>query len=119
MFEYGPRSRNYLQMLDAVHKQGFTLCLASFRTSPVESLYVDEHESYLGTRHAKLTLKFAAKMKSLPKQLHMSRCLIINIRSCLIRSQISLKYLVLESSSSLLLLTLIYVSSWRHLHIFH
>ena len=31
-------------MLDPVHIQGLRLCLGEFRSSPVESLYVDAHE---------------------------------------------------------------------------
>ena len=57
---------SYLQMLDPIHNQGLILCLGSFRTSPVESLYVDAHEPSLGARRAKLSLQYANKIKSLP-----------------------------------------------------
>ena len=36
--------KSYLQMLDPVHNQGLRLCLGAFRTSPVESLYVNAHK---------------------------------------------------------------------------
>ena len=39
-----------------VHNQGLRLCLGTFRTSPVESLYVDNHEPSLGARPTKLLL---------------------------------------------------------------
>ena len=54
-------------MLDPIHNQGLRLCLGAFRTSPVESLYVDAHEPCLGDRRAKLSLQYASKIKSLPK----------------------------------------------------
>ena len=64
---YGSARKSYLQMLDPIHNQGLRLCLGAFRTSPVESLYVDVHEPYLGARRAKLSLQYASKIKSLPK----------------------------------------------------
>ena len=54
-------------MLDPVHNQGLRLCLGAFRTSHVESLYVDAHEPCLGARRAKLSLQYASKIRSLPK----------------------------------------------------
>ena len=64
---YGSARKPYLQMLDPIHNQGLRLCLGAFRTSPVESLYVDAHEPCLGARRAKLSLQYASKIKSLPK----------------------------------------------------
>ena len=64
---YGSARKSYLQMLDPIHNQGLKLCLGAFRTSPVESLYVDAHEPCLGARRAKLSLQYASKIKSLPK----------------------------------------------------
>ena len=54
-------------MLDPIHNQGLRLCLGSFRTSPVESLYVDAHETCLGARCAKVSLQYAFKVKLVPK----------------------------------------------------
>ena len=54
-------------MLDILNNQGLRLCLGAFRTSPVESLYVDAHEPSLGARRAKLSLQYASKINSLPK----------------------------------------------------
>ena len=42
---YGPARKSYLQMLVSVHNQVLRVCLGAFRTSPVQSLYVDAHES--------------------------------------------------------------------------
>ena len=64
--EYGSARKSYLQMLDPIHNQGLRLCLGAFRTSPVESLYVDAHEPSLGARRAKLSLQYSTKIKSLP-----------------------------------------------------
>ena len=64
---YGSARKSYLQMLDPIHNQGLRLCLGAFRTSPVESLYVDAHEPSLGARRAKLSLQYASNIKSLPK----------------------------------------------------
>ena len=44
-------------MLDPVHNLGLRLCFEAFRTSPVETLYVDAHEPCLGARCAKLSLQ--------------------------------------------------------------
>ena len=63
---YGSSRKSYLHMLDPIHNQGLRLCLGAFRTSPVESLYVDAHEPSLGARRAKLSLQYATKIKSLP-----------------------------------------------------
>ena len=54
-------------MLDPVHNQGIWLCLGAFRTSSVESLYIDAHKPCLGARCTKLSLQYASKIKSLPK----------------------------------------------------
>ena len=59
--------KSYLQMLDSIHNQRLRLCLGAFRTSPVESVYVDAHEPCLGARRAKLYLQYASKIKSLKK----------------------------------------------------
>ena len=64
---YGSARKSYLQMLDPIHNQELRLCLGAFRTSPVESLYVDAHEPCLGARRAKLSLQYASKITSLPK----------------------------------------------------
>ena len=76
---YGSACKSYLHMLDPIHNQGLRLCLGAFRTSLVESLYVDAHEPCLGARRAKLSLQYASKIKSLPKHPAHNAVLIINI----------------------------------------
>ena len=58
--------KSYLHMLDPIHNQGLRLCVGAFRTSPVESLYVDADEPSLGARRAKPSLQCATKIKLLP-----------------------------------------------------
>ena len=38
---YGSARPSYLKMLNTIHHQGLLLALGAFRTSPVESLYVE------------------------------------------------------------------------------
>ena len=61
---YGSARKSYLH---AGHNHGLRLCRGAFRTSHIESLYVDAHEPCLGARRAKLSLQYASKIKSLPK----------------------------------------------------
>ena len=51
---YGSARKSYLMMLDTVHHQGLRLALGAFRTSPVESLYVEAEEPSLYLRREKL-----------------------------------------------------------------
>ena len=76
---YGSDRKSYLQMLDHVHNQNLRVCLGAFRTSPVESLYVDAHETCLGARRAKLYLQYASRSSHFLNIPHMTSCLITNI----------------------------------------
>ena len=53
-------------MLNTVHHQGLRLALGAFRTSPVESLYVEAGELPLEERRIKLSLQYITKLKSTP-----------------------------------------------------
>ena len=53
---YGSAGSSYIKALDAIHHQGLRLLLGAFRTSPVESLYVEANEPPLDLRRLKLTL---------------------------------------------------------------
>ena len=53
-------------MLDIVHHQGIRLSLGAFRTSPVESLYVEANEESLYRRRERLSLQYAIKLSSTP-----------------------------------------------------
>ena len=52
--------------LDPVHNQGLRLSLGAFRSSPVESLYVEAHEPPLEIRRENLALQYTIKRKANP-----------------------------------------------------
>ena len=63
---YGSARPSYLKMLNTIHHQGLRLALGAFRTSPVESLYVEAGELPLEERRIKLSLQYLTKLKSTP-----------------------------------------------------
>ena len=63
---YGSARKSYLMMLDTVHHQGLQLALGAFRTSPVESLYVEAEEPSLYLRREKLALQYAIRLAANP-----------------------------------------------------
>ena len=63
---YGSARKSYLMMLDTVHHQGLRLALGAFRTSPVESLYVEAEEPSLYLRREKLALQYAIRIAANP-----------------------------------------------------
>ena len=63
---YGSARKSYLMMLDTVHHQGLRLGLGAFRTSPVESLYVEAEEPSLYLRREKLALQYAIRLAANP-----------------------------------------------------
>ena len=63
---YGSVSKVALAKLDPVHNQGLRLNLGAFRSSPVESLYVEAHEPPLEIRREKLALQYILKLKANP-----------------------------------------------------
>ena len=63
---YGSASKTALAKLDPVHNQGIRLSLGAFRSSPVESLYVEAHEPPSEIRREKLALQYILKLKANP-----------------------------------------------------
>ena len=63
---HGSASKTALAKLDPVHNQGLRLSLGAFRSSPVESLYVEAHEPPLEIRREKLALLYILKLKANP-----------------------------------------------------
>ena len=63
---YGSARKSYLMMLDTVHHQGLRLALGAFRTSPVESLYLEAEEPSLYLRREKLALQYAIRLAANP-----------------------------------------------------
>ena len=59
---YGSARPSYIKRLDTVHNQGIRLCLGAFRTSPVQSLYVEANEPPLDMRRTRLSLQYCVKL---------------------------------------------------------
>ena len=53
--------------MDVVHNMGLRICSGAFRTSPVESLYVDTGHVPLDLRREELGLRYMVRVKSAPK----------------------------------------------------
>ena len=62
--DYGSARKSYIKRLDTVHTQCLPLCLGAFRTSPVQSLYVEANESPLDMRRTRLSLQYCVKLMS-------------------------------------------------------
>ena len=57
---YGSARPSYIRRLDTVRNQGLRLCLGAFRTSPVQSLYVEANDM----RRTRLSLQYGVKLMS-------------------------------------------------------
>ena len=53
-----------LKPLDVIHHAGIRLALGAFKSSPVESLYVEANELPLSLRREELAMKYALKIRS-------------------------------------------------------
>ncbi|GFX96296.1 putative RNA-directed DNA polymerase from transposon X-element [Trichonephila clavipes] len=60
------RCNSTLQKLDPVHHMALRICSGAFRTSPVQSLYVNCHQLPLDLRRRKLSLAYYFKILSVP-----------------------------------------------------
>ena len=58
--------KSYLTKLEPIQNQGLRICLGAFRTSPVQSLYVEANEPPLYLRFDKLCVQYALKLRSNP-----------------------------------------------------
>ncbi|GFY33810.1 putative RNA-directed DNA polymerase from transposon X-element [Trichonephila clavipes] len=63
---YGSACNSTLQKLDPVHHMALRICSGAFRTSPVQSLYVNCHQLPLDLRRRKLSLAYYSKILSVP-----------------------------------------------------
>lgn len=68
---YGSASKTALKILDPVHHQALRLCTGAFRTSPVESIYVEAEEPSLIDRRSMLLLQYYTRAQKLPNSLVM------------------------------------------------
>jgi hypothetical protein len=66
---YASATPSALKMLDVVHHAGIRLATGAFRTSPVESLYVESGEPSLSSRRDKLSLQLYARLQRQPNTL--------------------------------------------------
>ena len=65
-FIYRSARRSYLKELNSIHHEGLRLVLGAFRTSPVDSMHVEAHETPLQLRSERLALQYITKLKSCP-----------------------------------------------------
>ena len=63
---YASASKTALVKLDPVHNQRLRLSLGAFRSSPVQSVYVEAHEPLLEIRREKLALQYILKLQANP-----------------------------------------------------
>ena len=61
---YSSACKTRMKALDAVHNMGLRICSGAFRTSPVESIYVDTGELPLDLRREELGLRLLFKIKT-------------------------------------------------------
>ena len=61
---YGSAKPSYIKRLYTVHNQGLQLCLGAFRTSPVQSLYVDANDPPLDMRRTRPSFQYCVKLMS-------------------------------------------------------
>jgi ribonuclease HI len=71
---YGSASKTTLKMLDTVHHQALRLCTGAFRTSPIESMYVEAEEPSLKDRRSMLLLQYYTRAQKLPNSM-VKKCL--------------------------------------------
>lgn len=61
---YSSACKTKLQKLDRVHNLGLRICTGAFRTSPVESIYVDSNQLPLALRREELGLRYVHRLRS-------------------------------------------------------
>ena len=64
---YSSACKTLLNELDVVHHAGLRICSGAFKTSPVESLYVDTEELPLDLRREELSIRYELKLKGTPE----------------------------------------------------
>ena len=63
-FVYNSASKTDLEALEIVHRHGLRLCLGAFKSSPIESLYVEANEPPLSRRREGLSMRYGLKIQS-------------------------------------------------------
>ena len=63
---YRSADHKLLEKLNVIHRHGLRLCLGAFKSSPIESLYVEANEPPLELRRQELSMRYSLKIKSNP-----------------------------------------------------
>lgn len=71
---YGSASKTVLKTLNTVHHQALRLCTGAFRTSPIDSIYVEAEEPSLSDRRSMLLLQYYTRAQKRPDSMVM-QCL--------------------------------------------
>ena len=61
---YSSAAKSHLKELDVVHNLGLRICTGAFRTSPVESIYIDAGDLPLDLRREELGIRYITRLKS-------------------------------------------------------
>ena len=61
---YGSACKSYIKRLEPIHNQGVRLSLGVFRTSPMQSLYIEANDPPLHLRRIKLSLQYCSQLMS-------------------------------------------------------
>ena len=61
---YSSACETQLKKLDVVHNMGLRICTGAFKTSPIESIYVDAEQLPLELRREELGLRYYVRLKS-------------------------------------------------------
>ena len=64
---YSSASKALLSQLDVMHNMGLRICSGAFKTSPIESIYVDTEHMPLDLKREELGLRYLVGIKSFPK----------------------------------------------------
>jgi hypothetical protein len=91
---YGSARPSYIKLLDTVHHQGLRLSLGAFRTSPVESLYVEANKPSLENRRlSDLVCSMQPNCRLILQILHMTVFLILYMKMFTINNPIQFNLL--------------------------
>ena len=63
---YGSARSSCIGLLNAVYHEGLRLALSAFRTSPIQSLYIEANGPSPNNRRTKLAIQYVVKLKTNP-----------------------------------------------------
>ena len=94
---YMGASEEVLRPLDVIHNAGIRWSLGAFKSSPVESLYVEANELPLKERRQEFAMRYGLKIKSNPDNAANESLFRLRYRNDYLDEQGQLKYRVRES----------------------